>query len=63
MSTHVLEIAEKIADRVGIIQKGKLIALESVSNLKSMTDSSNNLEDTFLDLTGGSRYSDLLKFL
>ncbi|MBN1621435.1 MAG: ABC transporter ATP-binding protein [Endomicrobiales bacterium] len=63
MCTHVLEIAEKVAHRVGIIQKGRLIALESVSELKNRVHSGNNLEDVFLELTGGTEYASLLKFL
>ncbi|MHB9155862.1 MAG: ABC transporter ATP-binding protein, partial [Endomicrobiales bacterium] len=61
--THVLEIAEKLAHRVGIIQKGKLIALESVAGLKARLRSSGNLEDIFLELTGGTEYGELLKYL
>lgn len=61
--THVLEIAEKLAHRVGIIQHGRLIALETVSGLKSRISSGGNLEDVFLKLTGGSEYSGMLKYL
>ena len=34
MSTHILEIAERMADRVGIIQEGKLIAVGTVQELR-----------------------------
>jgi ABC-2 type transport system ATP-binding protein len=63
MCTHVLEIAEKLAHRVGIIQQGKMIALESVTALKERAASSENLEDIFLQLTGGMEHVDLLKNL
>lgn len=63
MCTHVLEIAEKLAHRVGIIQKGKLVALETVDELKKKARARGNLEDTFLELTGGAEYSELLKLL
>ena len=63
MCTHVLEIAEKIAHRVGIIQNGRLIALEKVSVLKDRIKEKSNLEDVFLDLTNGTEYRDLLRFL
>jgi ABC-2 type transport system ATP-binding protein len=63
MCTHVLEIAEKLAHRVGIIQQGKMIALETVRDLKQKVRSNGNLEDIFLELTGGTEYTDLLKYL
>jgi ABC-2 type transport system ATP-binding protein len=63
MCTHILEIAEKLATRVAIIQRGKLIALESVEELKKRAHGHGNLEDNFLELTGGAEYSELLKFL
>jgi ABC-2 type transport system ATP-binding protein len=63
MSTHVLEIAEKLAHRVGIIHKGKLIELASVDALKEKAISKGNLEDVFLELTGGMQYAEMLKYL
>lgn len=49
MSTHTLSIAEEIADRIGIIHKGKLIALGTVEEIKA--SDIRNLEDVFLELT------------
>lgn len=49
MSTHTLSIAEEIADRVGIIHRGRLIALGTVDEIKAKQD--RNLEDVFLELT------------
>ena len=64
MSTHILEIAEKMCDRVGIIKEGNLIAEGTISELKKMAkDESANLEDLFLELTGGEDTKDLIKFL
>ena len=63
MTTHILEIAERICDRVGIISKGKLIAVGTLSELQQKkreqtsliqddsTENSQSLEDIFLDLT------------
>lgn len=54
MSTHILEIAEQMCDRVGIIDKGKLIAvgtLEEVTKSAGLTGKV-SLEDVFLSLTG-----------
>jgi ABC-2 type transport system ATP-binding protein len=49
MSTHTLSIAEEIADRVGIIHKGRLVAIGTVDEIK--TGAIRNLEDVFLELT------------
>ena len=56
-STHVLEVAEKLCDRIGIINKGKLIAIGSLDELKH-GDQADSLENIFLELTeneGSSR--------
>ena len=49
MSTHTLSIAEEIADRIGIIHKGRLIFLGRVEEIKA--GRVRNLEDVFLELT------------
>ena len=51
MSTHTLAVAEELAERVGIIQKGRLTALGSLQEIyrKARTDS--HLEQAFLKLT------------
>jgi ABC-2 type transport system ATP-binding protein len=51
-STHILEIAEDICDRVMIIDKGKIIANGTLQELRHGGDAS--LEDIFLQLTGGA---------
>ena len=53
MSTHVLEIAQAVCDRVGIMYEGKILALGDMKELRQMAmlpDS--GLEDIFLKLTG-----------
>ncbi len=52
MNTHVLEIAEKIADEIGIINDGKMIAQGSLEDLKKRVGTESSLEDLFLKLTG-----------
>ena len=49
--THILEIAEKLCHRVGIIQEGKLIALGTVNELREKTRLDGNLEEIFFRLT------------
>jgi len=52
MSTHSLDIAEKIAERIGIIHLGKLLYDGSLDALRN--GSSRGLEEIFLELTGES---------
>ncbi|MCQ2514961.1 MAG: ABC transporter ATP-binding protein [Ruminococcus sp.] len=47
-STHVLEVAEKLCDKVAIIQKGKLIVTGTVEEVKGNA----SLEDVFIELEG-----------
>jgi ABC-2 type transport system ATP-binding protein len=50
MTTHILEVAERMADRVGIIAGGRLIAEGTLDELKLRAGKTANLEDTFLTL-------------
>ncbi|TBR24154.1 ABC transporter ATP-binding protein [bacterium] len=64
MCTHVLEIAERICDRIGIILGGKLVAEGTLSDLRANAKTGGGaLEDIFLNLTGGAEYASLLKNL
>jgi len=49
-STHILEVAEKLCDRIGIIHRGKLIASGTMSELRQ-GDNKDSLENIFLELT------------
>jgi len=53
LSTHVLEIAERLCDRVGILHHGKLVALGTMQELRERARGVQSLEEIFLDLTGG----------
>jgi len=48
-STHILEVAEKLCHRIGIINKGKIIAVGTIDELRKSEDAS--LESIFLSLT------------
>ncbi|MFP4661776.1 MAG: ABC transporter ATP-binding protein [Halanaerobiales bacterium] len=48
-SSHILEVVENLCDRVGIIKNGKLIACDTLGNIKTNPDST--LEDVFMELT------------
>ncbi|HEY7899359.1 MAG TPA: ABC transporter ATP-binding protein [Gemmatimonadaceae bacterium] len=52
MSTHTLEVAETLCDRVAIVQHGKIVAMGTVADLRSSTDQNSTLEEIFLRLTG-----------
>jgi ABC-2 type transport system ATP-binding protein len=63
LSTHILEIAERMCDRIGIINKGELIAVGSMDELRSMGKGETSLEDIFLSLTGGAEYAEITEVL
>ena len=50
-STHVLEVAEKLCDRIAIINKGKIVALGTMEELRSHAEERESLENIFLELT------------
>jgi len=52
LTTHILEVAERMADRIGIIQHGRLAAEGTLDELRARTGGlAATLEDVFLDLT------------
>jgi len=50
-STHIMEVAEKLCDRVGIINKGRLVACGTMAELRGVGATQESLESIFLDLT------------
>jgi ABC-2 type transport system ATP-binding protein len=51
MTTHILEVAERMADRIGVIANGRLIAEGTLDELRRRTGKiATSLEDTFLTL-------------
>lgn len=52
-STHVLEVAEKLCDRIGIINKGKLIFNGTMEELRNKFEPGDSLEKIFLEMTKG----------
>ena len=49
LSTHIIEMAENLCDRIGIIDQGKLMAIGTVNEIQTSTGLS-NLEDAFIKL-------------
>jgi len=55
MSTHTLEVAQELCDRISIIFKGKIIARGTVAEIRALGDGhDDHLTAVFLKLTGGS---------
>jgi len=50
MTTHILEVAERMADRIGVIADGKLIAEGTLEDLRRQAGQGDSLEETFLTL-------------
>ena len=64
MSTHILEIAEQMCDRLAIIHKGNIISTGTAGDIRSRADASeSNLEQVFLHLTGGEDVAGIVKEL
>lgn len=64
MSTHILEIAERMCNRVGIINQGRLVALGSIDDLRAKSKAGlMSLEDVFLELTGGPEEQEVIRYL
>jgi len=52
LTTHQMEVAEKLSHRICIIDQGKIIALEKLEDLKAKVGPEATLEDVFIKLTG-----------
>jgi len=69
LSTHILEIAERMCDRIGIINQGGLIASGTMDDLRALGKAGgdgrleDSLEDIFLGLTGGAEYAEIAEVL
>ncbi len=48
-SSHVIDVVEKVCDRIGIINHGKLVAVDTLDNIRA--DESVSLESLFLTIT------------
>ena len=63
LSTHIMEIAERMCDRIGIINNGKLVASGNMDELRSLGNGQTDLEDIFLQLTGGAEDAEIAEVL
>ncbi len=51
LTTHILEIAERLAERISIIQHGRIVAQGTMGELRTQAGAGATLEDIFLELT------------
>ncbi len=59
VSTHTMEVAQELCDRIGILSKGELIALGTMEELESKAETNRrDLEEIFLKLTGGEGFKE-----
>ena len=65
LSTHVLEVAERVCDRVGILDQGRLVAVGTMEALRvqARTTAETTLEDLFLQLTAGEKAAEMVSLL
>lgn len=63
LSTHLLPIAERMCDRIAIIDGGRIVAMGTVEELHRGADVSQTLEDIFLHLTGGPEVMEIADVL
>lgn len=62
-STHILEVAEVIADRIAIIHNGEKVWEGMAKDLRSSAEESKRLKDLFFELTGGPEYELIMEYL
>jgi ABC-2 type transport system ATP-binding protein len=64
LSTHTLEVAEALCDRIAIIAEGRIIAFGTMEELRAQADAGGaHLEEIFLKVTGGEAMADVIQSL
>jgi ABC-2 type transport system ATP-binding protein len=51
LSTHTLDIAQELADRIGILDRGRLLGCGTMTDLRKQASSDGNLEELFMKIT------------
>ena len=62
LTTHYMQEADRLCDRVAILDQGRIVAIDSPERLKAEygTGQGTSLEDVFVELTGRSLQRDIL---
>ena len=55
LTSHILEIVERLCDHIGIIHKGRLVAQGSMAELRAGGVSGQSLEERFMEIVGAER--------
>ena len=55
LTSHILEIVEKLCDHIGVIHQGRMVAEGPLDELRASGVSGRSLEEIFVDLIGGGR--------
>ena len=64
LTSHVLEVVERLCDQVAIINRGKIVVQGTMPELRSQAaGETGTLEEIFVDLVGAERYSEKLDWL
>jgi ABC-2 type transport system ATP-binding protein len=64
LTSHVLEVVERLCDQVAIINRGKIVVQGSMDDLRRQSDGgASTLEEIFVNTVGGDRYTDKLDWL
>ena len=64
LTSHVLEVVERLCDRVAIINRGKIVSQGTLADLRSQSvNGASTLEDIFVNIVGGERYTERLDWL
>jgi ABC-2 type transport system ATP-binding protein len=64
LTTHTLEVAEALCDRIAIINQGEIMAMGTMEELRSQVDAGGaHLEEIFLKVTGGEAMADVVASL
>jgi len=50
-STHILDVAERLCDRIGIINKGKLLFVGTYEEIKEKFQENKSLEELYMEIT------------
>lgn len=65
LSTHVLEVAERVCDRIGILDRGRLVTVGTMESLRRQARAAEEttLEDLFMQLTAGETEASMVSAL